>query len=98
MRLVVRAAPMSEEESLKGYRLRLAAMNGYSDPAWLLRLGSEASRGRHPGSLAVVAELTGAAFATLAAMANSMADLPADTLDLVHPKVCVSCLRDRPCL
>jgi hypothetical protein len=97
-RVVARTQPVGPEESLIGYLLRVAATNGYADPAWLLREACEATGAQQPSRLAALAQLTGAEPVALAAIASPACTLPDAVVDAVHPKLCIACLRASPWL
>jgi hypothetical protein len=106
-RLTVRGPPLADE-SLKGYVLRLAQANGHPDIRWLLdtaglRLAIAGTR----CDLTTLSNLTGVGPIDLEALTNwpvagrtglvrfGNGSLPATALDLIHPRACPSCVRER---
>lgn len=106
-RLSVRSTPLADE-NLKGYVLRLAQANGHPDIRWLLdtaglRLAIAGTR----CDLTTLSNLTGVGPIDLEALANwpvagrtglvrfGNGSLPATALDLIHPRACPSCVRER---
>ncbi|GLR83233.1 TniQ family protein [Azospirillum oryzae] len=106
-RLTVRSPPL-EDESLKGYGLRLAQANGHPDIRWLLdAAGLRLAVAGTPCDLATLSSITDVARIELEALANwpvpertrlvrfGNGSLPAAALDLIHPRACPRCIRER---
>jgi TniQ len=108
-RLRVRSQPIGQEESLNGYFLRLAEANGYVDPALLeglagLPRGCVMTRPCDLTAASRIAEVDEDVLRQLvcwpAVTRGGCIDFgrggPVSTsvLDLVHPKICIACLRE----
>lgn len=107
-RLRARGQPVDGGETLKGYLLRLTEANGYADPSWV-EGPSLLPRGyaTRPSDLAGLSRLTGVDADRLSRLAcwpvpgraarvafGPGGPVSPSVLDLVHPKVCVACLRE----